>query len=466
MSPTGIVYTFPEEKAVSGGEVGEEPQPSATKAPAETAAPPRVEAEPAPAIEPEPEQVNVDVAAATSASTQESLSTENEFSDDATLEQEHVPPAEAVSEKTIASEAAGMSEVSTGQEFMAAENIDLATVSSQAAPEFKQQAAVEEAEFVEWEDAETVVPEIAPEPEPEQIDVVHAVVSEKTIMSETITAAIKPSEHAAPLPSASAQQPSGAGNKGREPVRTGKQSPLEALKASAKNKQAQKASATANVDNRPAEPIRTTASTRHGTPYRMSREVEQLAALSGHEEQMAREWKSRIAYGAIAAVLVAVLFYFSGTSDKPIVENSMQGTEPAKIEQAMVQPEQVKADAELAKEKAEQAKANANAEREAKLKAVQEARAKAQQTLVLSPLAKAQTEPPRPAEKPRVLLELDIPANRPVDIDVYVVQEGDTLWSISERFTGNPYNYPRIAGENRIAEPDLIFPEQRIRLIK
>jgi nucleoid-associated protein YgaU len=47
-----------------------------------------------------------------------------------------------------------------------------------------------------------------------------------------------------------------------------------------------------------------------------------------------------------------------------------------------------------------------------------------------------------------------------------VVKKDDTLWNISERFTGNPFNYPRIAGENRIADPDLIFPGQRIRLIK
>jgi nucleoid-associated protein YgaU len=45
-----------------------------------------------------------------------------------------------------------------------------------------------------------------------------------------------------------------------------------------------------------------------------------------------------------------------------------------------------------------------------------------------------------------------------------VVVKNDTLWSISERFTGNPFNYPRIAGENRIADPDLIFPGQTIRL--
>lgn len=65
-----------------------------------------------------------------------------------------------------------------------------------------------------------------------------------------------------------------------------------------------------------------------------------------------------------------------------------------------------------------------------------------------------------------LLLELDIPVNIRVDFDVYVVRDGDTLWSISERFTGNPFNFPRIAGENRIANPVLVFPEQRVRLIK
>jgi CheW-like domain len=34
------------------------------------------------------------------------------------------------------------------------------------------------------------------------------------------------------------------------------------------------------------------------------------------------------------------------------------------------------------------------------------------------------------------------------------------------QFTGGSCNYPGIAGENRIADPDLIFPGQRIRLIK
>ena len=78
----------------------------------------------------------------------------------------------------------------------------------------------------------------------------------------------------------------------------------------------------------------------------------------------------------------------------------------------------------------------------------------------------AQIETPHPAEMPEARLELDIPKNTPVDADVYVVEKGDTLWSISEHYTGTPLNYPRIAGENRIADPDMIFPGQRIHLRK
>jgi chemotaxis signal transduction protein/nucleoid-associated protein YgaU len=49
---------------------------------------------------------------------------------------------------------------------------------------------------------------------------------------------------------------------------------------------------------------------------------------------------------------------------------------------------------------------------------------------------------------------------------VYIVVHGDTLWAISERFTGDPFNYPRVARDNSIATPDLIFPGQKILLTK
>jgi len=80
---------------------------------------------------------------------------------------------------------------------------------------------------------------------------------------------------------------------------------------------------------------------------------------------------------------------------------------------------------------------------------------------------KAVVEAPVQVERrPRGPLVLAIPANRPVDRDVYVVVEGDTLWGIAERFTGDPLNYPHLAGENKIADPDLIFPDQKIRLVR
>ncbi len=71
-----------------------------------------------------------------------------------------------------------------------------------------------------------------------------------------------------------------------------------------------------------------------------------------------------------------------------------------------------------------------------------------------------------PVKKQKTPLVLEIPAAKSADHDVYVVVKGDTLWDISERFTGNPFNYPRIAGENRIANPDFIFPGQKITLKK
>jgi len=130
--------------------------------------------------------------------------------------------------------------------------------------------------------------------------------------------------------------------------------------------------------------------------------------------------------------------------------------EAAKQEQDKVQTEQVTEKIEQPKTESEQAKVEAEQDK-----------AQTGQSLVLTPLTDLQTESPRPAGKSRTSLELEIPKNMPqVDIDEYVVVKGDTLWGISKRYTGNPYNYPRIAGENRIADPDHIFPGQKIRLIK
>jgi chemotaxis signal transduction protein/LysM repeat protein len=47
---------------------------------------------------------------------------------------------------------------------------------------------------------------------------------------------------------------------------------------------------------------------------------------------------------------------------------------------------------------------------------------------------------------------------------LYVVKEGDTLWDIAARFTGDAHNYRGLAANNGIADPNLISPGQVIRL--
>ncbi|MEN8135512.1 MAG: chemotaxis protein CheW [Thermodesulfobacteriota bacterium] len=73
-------------------------------------------------------------------------------------------------------------------------------------------------------------------------------------------------------------------------------------------------------------------------------------------------------------------------------------------------------------------------------------------------------KPPPKKEEALAPLTIIVPDNIPLPTHTYKVQRGDTLWDISMRFTGNPYNYPFVARENDIANPDLIFPEQHILL--
>lgn len=75
---------------------------------------------------------------------------------------------------------------------------------------------------------------------------------------------------------------------------------------------------------------------------------------------------------------------------------------------------------------------------------------------------KESPERPGPGEP----LILTVPENSPIEEVVYIVKEGDTLWEISKRFTGSPFNYPKVARDNRIVNPDLIFPNQKVRIVK
>jgi len=70
---------------------------------------------------------------------------------------------------------------------------------------------------------------------------------------------------------------------------------------------------------------------------------------------------------------------------------------------------------------------------------------------------------PQPEKEPA--LYLAVPPGKAVPAPfVYTVVTGDNLWNIAKRFTGNPLNYPRVAKDNSIATPDLIFPGQRIQI--
>ena len=52
------------------------------------------------------------------------------------------------------------------------------------------------------------------------------------------------------------------------------------------------------------------------------------------------------------------------------------------------------------------------------------------------------------------------------DFIIYNVIKGDELYYITEQFTGNGFDYRIIAKDNEIENPDLIFPEQKIKLKK
>lgn len=91
--------------------------------------------------------------------------------------------------------------------------------------------------------------------------------------------------------------------------------------------------------------------------------------------------------------------------------------------------------------------------------------------IILEPAPPEETELPEKEKSPEdILAKHSRPAASPLsqrllqgyeDSRIYVVKKGDTLWHIAKRFTGNPFNYVYIADENRVENPDLIFPDQR-----
>ncbi|MCX7896038.1 MAG: LysM peptidoglycan-binding domain-containing protein [Thermoanaerobaculum sp.] len=82
---------------------------------------------------------------------------------------------------------------------------------------------------------------------------------------------------------------------------------------------------------------------------------------------------------------------------------------------------------------------------------------------VASPLLLAQQQsgpPPRPLHKVGDhWTPYDPPREFPPDVQVYIIQPGDTLWALAERFLGNPYLWPQLWEQNQyIRDAHWIYP--------
>ena len=58
------------------------------------------------------------------------------------------------------------------------------------------------------------------------------------------------------------------------------------------------------------------------------------------------------------------------------------------------------------------------------------------------------------------------PSRQRIDEVVHTVIKGDTLWHIARRYIHNPFRYPELARLNNIQNPNLIYPGDRVRIIR
>jgi hypothetical protein len=87
------------------------------------------------------------------------------------------------------------------------------------------------------------------------------------------------------------------------------------------------------------------------------------------------------------------------------------------------------------------------------------------------PVIKAPVSPPQTrsqtAQRVRPMapvMSYKVPTVIPKNGVVYQIQWGDTLWDISYAFYRNPWNYSRIARDNKIRNPDFIIAGSNVRI--
>jgi len=160
-------------------------------------------------------------------------------------------------------------------------------------------------------------------------------------------------------------------------------------------------------------------------------------------------------------LLTAVPIYMSGKKD---LGTSKKSEPPAVVsvddQEASQRAEQeaaLKAE-EDARRASEQEAARRAAEHEAALKADEDARRASEQE------AARRAAEEKAARKAPEKEELVIYAPPEAEATVHTVVWGDNLWNICKRYAGDPWKYPEVAKKNRIRNPDLIYPGQKIRI--
>jgi chemotaxis signal transduction protein/nucleoid-associated protein YgaU len=72
----------------------------------------------------------------------------------------------------------------------------------------------------------------------------------------------------------------------------------------------------------------------------------------------------------------------------------------------------------------------------------------------------------RPSKNELVVIEEGSKKKKNFQEYIHAVVKGDTLWAISSKYLGNPFLYNTLAENSEIRNPNIIYPGDRIRIIK